>query len=324
VHTSHPARRRGPRRRVVTIALGGAQATEIAEEEVEAWGVAQDAAAHIEACFPTFFAEHVASRSATLAGGLNAACAFFALVEQRGLELRWPHSSAWRVGTLPPEEWLGTFNSVSDEYLGSLSYWLFQPRPVYHGWNVQSHLGGEYGAPGQLTALLWQLVSNTAVSVGRPDTIAQACGEWDEEQRWDILRIPPVPACDADALLRLVARDIPEAQGLPDPALLLRYPLGATGNPLADTGDLDIDAVYEGDDVETWDWSQIDALAVQQQQARELAETFTVWRDRVERGGIASLRAVARTFHRAARQVGNEPKTLIDLLGIEEEEEVAL
>jgi hypothetical protein len=136
---------------VVTIALGGAQATEIAEEEAEAWGVAQDAAAHIQACFPAFFAEHVASWPATLPGGLSVACAFFALVEQRGLELRWPASNTWsegpglkdELGTLSPEEWLTTFGDVSDEYLSILSYWLFQPRPVYHGWNVQTGLGGD-------------------------------------------------------------------------------------------------------------------------------------------------------------------------------------
>lgn len=212
--------------------------------------------------------------------------------------------------------------------MSSVGYWLAQPRPVYYGWNVQSFLTGEAGVPGPLTALLWQLLSQTSLSVGRGDVIMEACREWDEEQRWDLLRIPPVPNVDADALLALVARDIPEAQGLANPALLLRYPLGSTDNPLADTGDVDVDVVHEGDDVEDWSWAGLAELGAQQQQARELAEAFVAWRDRVERGGITALRAVARSFHRAARMLANEPPpTLIDILvrsAPAELEEVAL
>jgi hypothetical protein len=327
MRATRPARRTRRRPGVVRVAVAAQHV--VPYDVAGAWAIAMRAADLLRRHFPAFYAAHVAPARATLDAGLGACCAFWLLIERtHGLELRWPSSdsygnSLWgstvRDGLSSedaPEDMLATFVDVGAEWMSGIGSWIEGPQPVYAGANVQSMITGDAGLqPGLLTGLLWLLLSQTSASVGGADMVAGAL--WHAYQDDVFAGIRPLRAdVPTDRLFALVAAQIPEAQELPDPAQILRYPLGSTGNPLADTGEDDLALVYDGDMPDAWNgWGEAARLGELQCAARKIERAYIAWRDRVEAGGTPALRQVAACFHRAARRCPRAaPRTLVEIL----------
>lgn len=300
---THPRRGRS-RRRVVTLRLGTER---VYREEVHAWGAALVAWRLLRDYQGAFYAEYVADRSATLDLGLGSVAAWFRLVEAQGLALRWPdeddHDGALleAVADLCAEECLDALSDTNPFYMASLLYEMEQPRPVYHGYNVQSVLvvdNVSFDDP--LALLLWTLFRTSSISVGDPEHMARL-SDVPGMLLDQILAVPPLdPETPMETVLTTLAATIPEARTLQRPSDIVRYVFGATGNPLADMGELDLVGVYAGED-DPWGWDEIERLADWQQQAERIAAAYVAWKERIGTSRTA-LRRLAATIRRIARQ----------------------
>lgn len=295
----HPARRRGPRPVRLVRARGGWP--QLHREELGAYEVGLEAARLLRRHFPAFFVDSAAPLPLTPPALLGALLALLQCVEgAHGLALRWPEAD-W--DELPrgatPAETLALFDDVTPELLMDLSYYLAQVRPAYHGDEVAliTDEGHETECPLRLT--LYHLFQHTGYGLGvEVETLVEG-----HRLEAVILGCRPLPS-DAPVaeLCERAAAHIPEAAGLGEPAALIRYAFARTGNPLADTGDYEVQAVYMGEEPDYWPWETADfpALAAQQAAARALEEAFRHWAMRLDRTGAAGVELLAELLHREA------------------------
>lgn len=327
----HPARR--PMRRPVFLvkATGGA-AVCIDEARAQGYSVGLRAAELIYEYFPAFYAE-TGMNTLTVTPELLLGCcaAFWQLVEGRGLPLRWPGDMGGGYDggmtraecEATPAETLRMVTAVSDEYLSECGHALMMPRPCYFGHGVYVLLDDESDnyPSSPLTILLWHLYQHTPLGLGVPIDLAMA-SNIDEDLALDLLRLKPLPS-SAPIHLLCAHLDIPAAtrHGV-KPYDLIAYAFAKTGNALADCDDYEVEAIYMGEIDEGWDWSEIDRLAMLARDAEALAEAYDDWREDVV--DWPALRTLAGQLHKACRKAERElqapPKTLITLLGYEDDE----
>jgi hypothetical protein len=236
---------------VVTVTPSTAPDEAITIEDAESWRVALYAAAVLRDHFPDFYTDYVAEQKATCDSSLGICCALWLLAEQQhGIVMHWPSTSI--VDELDdrsldehiphdsePADCITFFSDVSPEYLGYISAYVEAPVPMFLGLNIQSRLSGNAVRPGLLQALIWHLLRQTDFSIATGAELDGALEEFDPEDRIELLSITPLPVgTPIRETLSRVARNIPEAHSLSlsRDDLLLRYAVGQTGNPLADTG----------------------------------------------------------------------------------------
>jgi hypothetical protein len=312
--------------------LSRASQSLIAEEEGLAYRVGLRAAALVYEHFPAFYAATALDAKPITPWLLPGCCAaFWQLVEQKGLELRWPGDpygeGLTRYELAPtPEQTLIQFDGVSPEWMCQLSHNIHVPRPVYHGYGVQALLDQESdNYPYEvLTVALWHLFQHTPLGLGVP--IAPMAANIDEDLASDVFRIKPLPSnTPLNLLWSILDLKVAGAAGVKANELI-GYAFGKTANDLADYDEYEVEAVYMGEVDEGWDWGDIDRLIVLQREAKWLEETYAAWAQQVRT--LDDVRRLAHQLHKAARAAERElqepPKTLLTLLGHDYQEEAVM
>lgn len=302
-------------------------------EEASAYLVGLSGAALIYDQFPDFYHEsHIDAMPVTLLRLLGCCAAFWQLVEQRGLLLRWP-GEGWGVDGLTfynladtPEETIGMFTDVSAEWMSDLAHFIRIPRPRYHGYGVQALVDGESDTypDAPLTLLLWHMFQHTPLGLGVP--IAPMAASIDEDLAFDLLHIKPLPS-DVPLQLFGATLQLANAQAYGVSARdLVGYPFGKTTNTLANYDEYEVEAIFMGEVDEAFDWGAIDRLAQQQRAAARLEAAYADWSRHMTQ--LDALRNLASQLHKAARAATRAlqaaPKSLITLLGDAEEEASAV
>lgn len=341
MYTHQCARPRRRHRRVVVRSAGTLAGH--THEEIQAWDISFQAAEHLRRLFPPFYAACVADRPMSGVLGAGMAGALWLLIEQEyGLELRWPLDMWTGYGSysnlrdalvdrttgerIPASEALTTFEWINPDWMAQWWYFFDSVRPAYCGLDIQASISGDSlevtDAP---TLLLWALCAHTDMSLGIVlEEYLQHAEGIDDEDRIELLRIRALsPATPIRAFFAALAGDIPEARALPDPAQLLAYAFNGTGNPLADTGPIDLDVVHCGDDGEYWPYTDewLERLGTLQAEATAIVQAYHRWRFRIREAGWPALRAFAARAHRLARKLirdgvqdPSKPAPLIDVL----------
>lgn len=276
--------------------------------------------------FPGFFAEHVAHRPLSHSLLFGACCAFWRLMEQRGLVLIWPDDDGRYAGGLEgecsndPVEALVSFEWVMPHYLTDMvSYFLSEARVEYWGLGIEMIMDYDMTAfePSPLLLTLWHLFSKTAWSLGAR-VFDLPLDRIDEDIVLLIRRLPPLPADTApDQLWAGVT--IPEALfvAVSD---VVGYAFARTDNPLANHSRLELDEVYGGD-YDTWDWDEWEEIVQKQREAQLIQAAFESWEARISAHPHREIPALARMLYQAARASKAQPtggRPLIDVVGLGE------
>lgn len=294
----------------------------IGPDEAGAYEVGLHAAKLLHLHFPAFYQEHAAALSITPGLLLGCCVAFWHLVEERGISIRWPgdYTGAIERGATTLES-LTMFDDVSVEFLSEMGYSLWTPRPKYFGLGVQSVLEECSHIPNILTVTLWHLFQHTPLSIGMPLSFEALSKEYDEDLIVRIFRIKPLPKQVAlNTMLNLL--DIPEAAdvgGDGGVAMLVEYAFGKTNNGLANWTDYEVEAITNGEEDEQWDWTAMDELARLSAEAQLLEACYEAWSLRITRDPEREIVKLAGALHKAARQAEREitevGTPLITLLG---------
>lgn len=290
----------------------------IGPEEAGAYETGLHAAKLLQRHFGAFYGEHVAALTITPWQLLGCVVAFWHLVEERGVSLRWPgdYTGEMERGATPLES-LTMFDGVSVEFLSELSYALWTPRPTYFGLGVQSVLEEWSHLPCILTVTLWHLFQHTPLSIGMPLSFEALSKEYDEDLIARIFRMKPLPSQVAlNTMLNLL--DLPEAGDL-GAAMLVEYAFGKTRNGLANWTDYEVEAITNGEEDEQWDWAALAELARLSSEAQLLEARYGAWSARITRDPDREIPKLAGALHKAARQAEREIAAvgtpLITLLG---------
>ena len=290
----------------------------LADEEAGGFQTGLDAALLLQRHFAAFYAAHVAAQRITPPFLLGCVAAFWHLVEERGVSLRWPgdYAGAMERGDTPLES-LTMFDDVSIEYLSELSHSLYTPRPEYYGLGVQSVLEEWADAPSILTIALWHLFQHTPLSIGMPLSLEALTREYDEDLLGRIFRMKPLPSTVAlSTMFDLLT--IPEAGDL-GAAMLIQYAFAKVENDLANWTDYEVEAITMGEEDEQWDWAALDELARSAAEAQLLEASYESWSLRVGLDPAREIPKLAGALHKAARaaerEIADVGRPLITLLG---------
>lgn len=318
--------RRRPRscQRVVVVAARRSDDMPTTEHEIDGYESGLRAIGLLNRHFPEFFAEHAARRPVATTLLFGAACAFWRLMEERGLQLIWPHEYGYsalqqQCPKAPIEAlccWMWVdFGTMAE----SVEYFIREPRLEYWGLGVELLLDWDINAfkPGPLLYALWHLFSQTSWSLGIDDLDRLDLDSIDQATMRLIRRLPPLPA--STIVARLWPRvTIPEAAGVSVQGLV-GFAFGKTGNDLADHSSHEIDEIYAGD-YGNWDWGDWKMVVQLQQQARLIQAAFQAWEARIMANPRREILALAEMLHQAAEPCATEPgSALIDLLSLVED-----
>lgn len=311
-----------PRRRCLRVVSGArvnaSLTLALADEESGAFQTGLYAARLLQRHFTAFYQAHVAAQCITPPFLLGCVMAFWHLVEDRGVMLRWPgdYAGPMERGETPLES-LTMFDGVAMEYLSELSYSISTPRPSYYGLGVQSVLEEWQSIPTLLTITLWHLFQYTPLSLGMPLSFEALSSHYDEDLIARIFRMKPLPRNVAlSTMLGLLS--IPEAGDLGS-AMLIHYAFGKTENDLANWTDYEVEVITLGEQDEQWDWAAIDEMARLSTEAQLLEACYESWNLRVSIDPGREIVKLAGALHKAARHAEREIAAvgtpLITLLG---------
>lgn len=321
MRAQRPLAGRSRHRRLRVVAGPQAAQTQTLALDDEAAGAFQTglhAAVLLKRHFTPFYAEHVAPQRITPPFLLGCVVAFWHLVEERGVSLRWPgdYTGTMERGDTPLDS-LTMFDDVSAEYLSELSYSLYTPRPIYYGLGVQSVLDESASIPNLLTIALWHLLQHTPLSIGMPLSFEALTREHDEDLIARILRMKPLPSTVALSTM-LSILSIPEAGDLGS-AMLIQYAFAKCENDLANWTDYEVEAITMGEEDEQWDWAALDDLARLSAEAQLLEACYEAWSLRIGAHPEREIPKLAGALHKAARaaerEIADVGTPLITLLG---------
>jgi hypothetical protein len=310
-------RRHGPRPvRVLSLGERQQRRRPITSAAAESYLVGLDASMELRRLFPDWYAAHVAHRPLTPSTLYGAARAFISLVERDMFPLR----DCWDLDI--PRDPLTAFNhgETDDVCLGSLiesAWFLVQPHPLVCGVGVQlvsDYYVGELEIHfATLPVALWHLFQKTNWGLGIDlDNVLERI---DEDDRIAILGLTPLPkGTRAEMLCAALGEGDPKAEGT-----LVAYAFGRTLNVFADTSDLEIEYVYNGDS--DLSWEEAPGYVEEIREARLIEAAFDAWAENVKRDPERELAALVKRLQAAAKSLKppRPAKPLIEILADSEQ-----
>lgn len=274
------------------------------------WNLGLQTVRRLQRFYPTFYAEHVATRPLTESSVVNTCEAFLSLVDRDLplLDMMGLHLYADPLTPLLANE-PRTIETLQD-YVDA----LYHPLPTAYGVGLQEFMDEGEPDPSLLTVALWWLGNRTEWGLGLDFGEAFEEGLLLEEHVTHVTSLKPLPSdTDMVQLCTDLPADLFKITGWSGQCVA--YAFARTGLYLADWTDTEI----EFQQYNTLTWDEFPVLRVEAVEAKRLAGVYGAWETVVRRSPSRVLPLLARVLHTAAaiqRLAAREArsKTLIDIL----------